>query len=250
MLFILFFNELKYRGIYCIYFFTLNFFLFLFFSKEILFLLVKPLLLVNSESINFTYFIFTDMADIFFLYIEISFIISIFLTIPKILIQVYIFLIQGLYKYEKNIIIFITVFTISLSFCLTFFLYLYIIPFIWVFFINFELTSNESLFGVYYEPKIKDYITFYIMINKSIILALLFLPNLVFLLVLLKSDFIYVFFKYRKLVILLIFIIGGIFSPPDIFSQLVIAFFLLILYELILGINLLNEIYLDKSKQN
>jgi hypothetical protein len=31
---------------------------------------------------------------------------------------------------------------------------------------------------------------------------------------------------------------------------LVIAFFLLILYELILGINLLNEIYLDKSKQN
>jgi Sec-independent protein secretion pathway component TatC len=88
------------------------------------------------------------------------------------------------------------------------------------------------------------------MINKSIILALLFLPNLVFLLILLKSDFIYVFFKYRKLVILLIFIIGGIFSPPDIFSQLVIAFFLLILYELILGINLLNEIYLDKSKQN
>jgi hypothetical protein len=31
---------------------------------------------------------------------------------------------------------------------------------------------------------------------------------------------------------------------------LVIAFFLLILYELILGINLLNEIYLDKPKQN
>merc|ERR1711871_1092755 len=81
MLVSFFFNELKYRIFYCLLFFLCNFLILLLFSKEVLFLLVKPLLLINGND-NFTYFIFTNMTDIFFLYIQISFVISLFLSIP------------------------------------------------------------------------------------------------------------------------------------------------------------------------
>lgn len=247
MLVSFFFNELKYRIFYCLLFFLCNFLILLLFSKEVLFLLVKPLLLINGND-NFTYFIFTNMTDIFFLYIQISFVISLFLSIPFILLQGYFFLVEGLYNYERSTLIFILIFMLVLFICVLFLLYFYIIPFIWVFFINFELTSNESLFGVYYEPKINDYISFYISINQNIILSMLLFPSILFLLIFLNLNTVYSFFKYRRQLILLIFIIGGIFSPPDIFSQVFIASFLLFLYEFVLLINLIHGFYKQNKK--
>jgi len=188
------------------------------------------------------------MTDIFFLYIQISFVISLFLSIPFILLQGYFFLVEGLYNYERSTLIFILIFMLVLFICVLFLLYFYIIPFIWVFFINFELTSNESLFGVYYEPKINDYISFYISINQNIILSMLLFPSILFLLIFLNLNTVYSFFKYRRQLILLIFIIGGIFSPPDIFSQVFIASFLLFLYEFVLLINLIHGFYKQNKK--
>jgi len=100
------------------------------------------------------------MSDVLFIYIKVSLIIALISSIPIIFFQFWFFLIGGLYNYEKNFLFFIFVIFLVLSFILFILFYNYIIPFIWFFFINFELNNSNSLFGVYYEANIMDYVGF------------------------------------------------------------------------------------------
>jgi len=68
MLFFVFFNELKFRFFYCLSFFIVSFFFCFFFSKELIFIFVKPLLDINVKKINFSYFIFTEMSEVIYIY--------------------------------------------------------------------------------------------------------------------------------------------------------------------------------------
>ena len=105
MLFIRYLKELRYRLGYCFISFVCFFIIFLNFSKEILFFLVKPLLFINGSE-HFSYFIFTNMTDVLILYFKISFILSCLCTLPILLIEFWFFLVQGLYNYEKKFFFF------------------------------------------------------------------------------------------------------------------------------------------------
>ena len=236
MLFVDYFKELKLRFIYILISFIFNCFLFFNFSQELLFILIKPLLAINSDK-TFNYFIFTHMSDVLLVYIKIAFFFAIFCMIPVIFLQCLFFLIDGLYNYEKNFFIFVFVILFFLIFYISFLLYFYIIPFIWFFFINFELSLSNFLFGVYYEARITDYIGLIFSIF-FIFISLFILPILmVFLLYfnILKISF---FIRYRKYFFILFFIFGGVFSPPDIISQVILGLFIIFFYEVILFFNL------------
>lgn len=241
MLFTYYLQEVKYRVLYCIGSFLFNFIILLFFSKELLFILVKPLLNINKDE-QFYYFIFTNMSDVLLIYMKIAVILAFILVFPKILVQFLVFLLQGLYNYEKNFLFTLLFLFLGLAYLILFLLYFYTIPIIWAFFLNFELTSVNSLFGVYYEAKINDYISFmfYIFFIFSC-----FLQFPVFMIFFIYFNFLGTgfFIVYRKYFIIIFFILGGLFSPPDIFSQLFISIPVLVLYEIVLFFGLLAQNY-------
>jgi len=244
MLFFYYLNEIKYRVLYFIFSFLFNFFIWLFYSKESLFLIVRPLLNLTKGE-QFSYFIFTNMTDVLFIYIKIALILAFVVALPFLFLQVWFFLVQGLYNYEKNFLGIIFFLFIFLFINLIYFLYTFLIPFIWFFFINFELTSSESLFGMYYEARINDYVDFMFYIFFIFCCFLQFPILMIFLLYFnfLKIDF---FINYRKYFVILFFVLGGLFSPPDILSQIFISCFILIIYEIILFLNLLLQNYIIK----
>lgn len=241
MLFLYYLHEIKYRFYYCIFSYFFNFIISFYYIKEALFISVKPLLNINKNS-EFSYFIFTDMVDVLFVYIKISFIISIVCVIPFIFIQVWFFLLGGLFNYEKFFLFFILIFSVCLFSGVVLFLYNFMIPFIWFFFVNFELTSINSLFGIYYEARINDYIDFMFYIF-FIFCCLLQLPVIMVFLIYYKVVNIKFFIDYRKYFIITMFILGGVFSPPDIFSQLLFSSQVLILFELVIIFVLLFDNY-------
>ena len=242
MLFIYFLNELKYRIGYCFFSFIVNSFVLFFYLKELLFIIVKPLVNINRNN-NFSYFIFTDMLDIFFTYIKIVIVLGFVAIFPLILIQLWFFLVEGLYNYEK---IFLLKFLIFFCCCLAviyFFLYIYLIPLIWLFFINFELTNDNSLFGVYYEAHISDYVNFLFDIF-FIFFCLIQIPVLMIFLLYFNIVKVGFFMAYRKYFIIMFFLLGGVLSPPDIFSQIIISFFILFIYEIVIFFSLLVQNYI------
>lgn len=247
MLFIYYLDEVKYRIFYCCLSFFFNFLGWFLFIKELLFIIVKPLINLN-QSDNFSYFIFTDMLDIFTTYFKIIFLLSLVSIFPVLFIQLWFFLVQGLHKYEKNFLLFFLVLILFFLVVIFLLLYIYLIPSIWLFFVNFELTSDNSLFGVYYEAHISKYVDFLFNIFY-LFFCLMQVP--IFLIFLLYFDFIKVnfFIYYRKYFIIIFFIFGGIFSPPDILSQIFISFFVLFIYEIILFCNLLSKNYINEGKK-
>lgn len=247
MLFNYYLKEFKNRFFYCFLSFSLNFIVWLNFSKEILFLLVKPLLKINGGSF-FSYFIFTNMTDILLLYFKIALIFSFIFTIPILFLELWFFLIEGLYTYEKNFLIFLFVVGFLFLVFVNLFLYKYFIPFIWFFLTNFELNSSNSLFGLYYEARITDYVDFmfYIFFIFSCFLQFPILMIIFLYFGILNVNF---FVKFRKFFYIFFVILGGLLTPPDIFSQLIIFFFVVILYEIILFFGLLFNVYTNEKDQ-
>lgn len=245
MLFIHYLSELRYRLFYCFTFFILNFIICLNFSKESLFFIVKPLLFINGSE-HFSYFIFTNMSDVLVLYFKISFIFGCVFSLPYFFLQFWFFLVQGLYNYEKKNLLIFFFGLFSIYIIVSIFLYKYLIPFIWIFLLNFELNSSNFLFGVYYEARIDDYVNFmfYIFFIFSIVIQVPFFMGFLLYSNLLSTGF---FIKGRKYFFLFFFIIGGFFTPPDLLSQLVISSFLIFLYEIILFFGILSNIYLNET---
>ena len=236
-----YFNELKYRVLYSIFFFILILLVSLNFGKVLIKVLAIPLLKMNYQNLNFTYFIFTDMSELFFLYLELSVIISLLLLIPFLFLHLWLFLIPGLYNYEKSFLFFIFIGILSFSFIIIFSLYFFLIPFVWSFFLSFEI-KEEGGFGVFYEAHIKDYIFFLINILFLFLLGML-IPVIFIIFIYFKIIQVNILVNYRKYFIILIFLISAFITPPDVISQVAVSLPILLFYEFIIFYELLNKSY-------
>jgi len=215
--------ELKKYFLYNILLIFLIFILNFFYFDELLYILLKPLL------VNINYLIFTNLTDIFFIYIKIYFISIFYFYVPLFIFQLNQFLKNGLYLYEQELIKYM-----SFSFLFFFIfnniiIYFFLIPSIWNFFLNFEILSNMDLFNLYFEGKINDY---FLLILKLIININLCL-NIPFILIFLNYFNIIsinLLIKQRKFNFFILLVILTIFSPPDIFSFFFFLIFLYIFY--------------------
>jgi sec-independent protein translocase protein TatC len=231
MVFYSYLNELKLRSFYCGFAFLQIFCICFFFSNEFIFLLVKPFLQIyfNFKG-EYLYFIFTDISEAFLTSLHLSFFLVFFLIFPLFLINLWCFLVPGLFKYENQFFIFfITLFLLLFffGFCLNYF---YILSFIWKFFLSFELTLDQSLYNLHFEAKITEYVflTLYFLVTSGLLFQF---PILILVLLLIQVVSLTFFFKRRKYCFLLILILASIFSPPDILSQALFAIPLFCLYE-------------------
>lgn len=202
-----------------------------YFYKEILlFLLLKPSL-TNSLNFKLFYFIFTDVTEVFSVYLKIiSFIIAqVFLVFS--IFQIFSFFSLALFMKEYLFLIKLLKMSFvvwSFSFLLSSF---FLIPLSWEFFFCFQNIVSSKFIPIHFEPKINEYITFCILLYSISMFYFQILFILVFVISYFNSN-IKIIKKYKKLYYYSFIIFSTLITPPDVFSQIFVGLFLVICYEL------------------
>ena len=230
-------EELKYRFLYILISFIFSFISFYFFLGEITYLIIKPLTLNNSKIHELIY---TDMSEAFFASIKLSISFTIIVIIPIILYHLYFFFLPGMYKKKKNKVFKYIIVSITLMYISLLFVYNFFIPIVWDFFLNYDFNLNNNLFRISFEGKIIEYVNLVTNIFFTFIFCFQF-PLIFFIFLKLKLISTNNLKKYRSLNIVFCFILGALFSPPDVISQILIAIPLCFMYEL----NIIFSLYLS-----
>jgi sec-independent protein translocase protein TatC len=193
-----------------------------------------------NELNNLSYFIFTDVGEIFYVYLQLIIFIANQLTVLMLFYHSLMFFALGLYNSEYNRLqsafkIFIVVWLLSI-----FLLKEFVIPFSWAFFLSFqETSSNLQPTTFFFEARITEYLNYltslyYICLINCQVLALLtvLLNNI--------SEQSKKIKSFRKLFYFVFIIFSTLTTPPDIASQIVMSISLIIMYELLIFIKYLK----------
>ena len=221
--------ELRNRIIYCFLFFIVSFFIAYIFIEDIFSFLTKPF----ANSIDFKEdkrLIFTGLTEVFISYIKLSLLSALIISFPYLIYQIWIFVAPGLLKKEKKII-FPFLFLIPVMFIFGFtFLYYFVIPLAWDFFVSFDTFIDKQSLKVELEPKVNEYLSLTLKLAFAFGFAFQ-LPLIIFLFSILGLTTTNELQKKRKYVIVIIFLVAAIITPPDIISQIALAIPILVLYE-------------------
>lgn len=222
-----YFLELKIRFIFL--FITWLFVILVgYYYKEILlFLLLEPDLF-NSFNISFPYyFIFTNVFEIFSVYIKLILFISLQILILYFIYHFFIFLSSGLFSseyYYLNCILKLITFVWLLSIFLSKYVF---IPLTWNFFLSFKNLNSITL---HFEAKLNEYLMFYISFYYWCIFYCQIFTFLLFFLNYMNKN-LSTIKKFRKIYYYFFVLFSTLISPPDVLSQFVISFILIFLYE-------------------
>ena len=193
-------------------------------------------------------FIFNNIFEVFITYCSLSLYSSCFFNIPLILYFSYSFIKSGLFKFEKDLLLFFfKLFLFLLVFSLLF-SYFIILPCLLFFLLSFDLITNTSFLFMRMEIKLYDYIGFLSKYMLFYCFVVFQVPALFFLIMVLKFPSFSYIIKKRKFLILISLILGCLFSSPDVLSLFVVSapfffFFEVFIFFLFLRNNYKNILY-------
>ncbi len=194
-------------------------------GKTLIHFFQAPILSVLPEGASLTMIKVTEM---FFVEVKVSFIAALIVATPFILYQLWLFIAPGLYMHERRYIYSFVVFATILFLIGAAFAYFIVFPFGFKFFLSYVQDNNYEVIATL---SMSEYINF--VMQLVIAFGVVFeLPAIVFLLAKVGIINEEMLIKYRRYAIVVIFILAAILTPPDPFSQLVMAFPLVILYQL------------------
>ena len=216
-----------------------------FFAENIYGFLVEPYAeAVKDDEVN-RRLIFTALQETFITYLKVAFFAAMFISSPIILIQIWKFIAPGLYKNEKRALLPYLIATPTLFLLGGMLVYYLVMPLMIKFFLSFETSAQINSLSIQLEPKVNEYL--------SLIMKLIFAFGISFQLPVLLSLLARVGFvdskylkKRRKYVIIIIFAVAAILTPPDPITQIGLGIPLLILYEL----SILSVKLMEKKKNN
>ena len=222
--------ELRSRLIKIMIMVIISFIFFYIFADNIYNFLVKPYANVVEGEIG-RRLIFTALHETFFTYIRVALFASIFVSLPFLLIQLWIFIAPGLYKNEKKVVLPYLIATPLLFILGSALVYYLIMPLAIKFFLSFESSGISTNLPIQLEAKVNEYLSlvmklifaFGISFQLPVVLSLLARVGVV------DSEFLK---KRRKYVVVIIFAAAALLTPPDPITQIGLAIPLLILYEL------------------
>lgn len=190
------------------------------FAKQLFEILMEPMVNVLQTS----NFIYTYPPEAFFTYLKISLVAGVFLTSPYLFYQMWQFVAPGLYDEERKWLVPISFFSALFFVSGALFGYFVVFPF------GFEFFASFATENIVFTPKLSEYLGF--------ALKLLFAFGFVFELPL------FIFFlaklglvnykglrRFQKYAVLMSFVASAILTPPDVFTQTLMAGPLILLYE-------------------
>jgi len=224
-------GELRNRLIKSFLFFIIAFIICYIYSEQIYSFLVQPYSTAIIENNLDRRLIFTALHEAFLTYLKVAFFASIFITSPIFLTQLWKFVAPGLYKVEKSALLPYLIATPLLFIFGGFLVYYLIMPLAIKFFLSFESPAEIGSIAIQLEAKVNEYL--------SLIMRLIFAFGISFQLPVILSllarvgvvDSHYLKTR-RKFVVVIIFAVAAILTPPDPITQIGLALPLLILYEL------------------
>ena len=236
--------ELRSRLIKTMIMITVLFVIFYFFADSIYNFLVQPY--ANAvEGEKGRRLIFTALHETFFTYIKVALFASLFISLPFLLIQLWIFVAPGLYKNEKNVVVPYLLATPILFILGSALVYYLIMPLAIKFFLSFESIGGNGVLPIQLEAKVNEYL--------SLIMRLILAFGLCFQLPVALTLMARVGFvsseglrKNRKYVIVGVFAVAAILTPPDPISQIGLGIPILFLYEL----SIFAVSFIEKRKNN
>ncbi len=192
------------------------------FANQIYSFLAEPLLKHLPESSTM---VAIDVASPFLTPFKLVMLLAIVLTIPWILYQLWAFIAPGLYKHEKRLVMPLLVSSSILFYLGMVFAYFVVFPLVFGFFT--KVTPD----GVAVMTDISRYLDF---VTKMFIAfgAAFEVPVLTFVLVMTGVTTVEALSAARSYVIVAAFVVGMLLTPPDVISQLLLAFPVWLLFEL------------------
>ena len=237
------FIELRARLLNSLIFIFIIFIVSYLFAEQIYNFLVEPYANAVKDDQISRRLIFTALHETFITYVKVAFFAAIFLGSPVLLIQIYKFIAPGLYKNEKKAILPYLISTPILFLLGGFLVYYLVMPLAIKFFLSFETLGSNSNLPIQLEAKVNEYL--------SLIMRLIFafgisfqLPVLLNLLArigIVNSNYLR---TRRRYVIVIIFAMAAVLTPPDPITQVGLAIPLLLLYEL----SILTVRFTEKKK--
>ena len=194
----------------------------LWFSSELYDLLAAPLMRSLPEGSRM---IATGVISPFVIPMKIGFFAAFVVALPFILYQVWAFVAPGLYSHEKRLarplVVSSTVlFLIGMAFC-----YYFVFGQVFTFIAGFAPKS------ITVAPDIEAYFNF--VLGMFLAFGLAFeLPVVVFVLVLTRLVTVEQLREWRGYVVVAIFVVAAVVTPPDVVSQLALAIPMCLLYEI------------------
>ena len=192
------------------------------FAKDIYALLAQPLLRVLPHGSTM---IATDVTGTFLVPMKVAALVAFLVALPYVLWQAWAFVAPGLYQHEKRLVL-----PVLVSSCLFFalgmsFAYFFVFP------VAFGFFAGYTPVGVQMMTDIDKYLSF--VLTMFIAFGLTFeTPVVVVVLVRMRVVSLDKLKSIRPYVIVGAFVIGAIFTPPDVISQCLLALPLWLLYEL------------------
>lgn len=203
------------------------------FAAEIYEFLVRPLAHV-TEGEN-RRLIYTGLTEAFITYIKLALWTGCFVAFPIIATQIWMFVAPGLYKNERRAFLPFLIATPVFFLIGAAVAYYFVFPMAWKFFLSFEIPATAGGLPVQLEARVSEYLS----LSMTVIFAFGIAFELPVILVLLTRVGLLSSAKlstFRRYAIVLIFIVAAVITPPDVISQLSLAFPLMLLYEMsILG---------------
>ena len=223
--------ELRKRLILILVGILITFFILSPFANTIYQYLSTPLLTYLPHN---TQLIATDVTSPFFVPLKLTVILSIVISLPNTIFQVWQFIAPGLYRNEKrliftSIICGILLFIMGILFC-----YFIVLPSLFSFIGKIKADNIKMLTDI---GKYLDFI-----LELFLVFALTFqMPLIIYFFLHFEIVSLSKMVGFRKYMFVLCFIIAAIITPPDVISQILLAVPLYLLYELGILISKLNK---------
>ena len=193
-----------------------------FWAKDIYALLAKPLLAALPQGGQM---IATDVVGVFLVPVKVTGMVSIMIVMPYLLFQLWAFVAPGLYAHEKKLVVPLVVTSSLLFLAGMSFAYFLVFP------VVFKFMASIAPEGVAWMTDIDKYLSF--VLTMFIAFGITFeVPVAVVLLVKMGVISVEKLKDIRPYVVVGAFVVGAVLTPPDVVSQLMLAFPLWLLYEI------------------
>lgn len=210
------------------------------YKETLLFLFTQPNLAYSNEMVF--YFIFTDVKEIFSVYVQLIFFIGNQILFLYIIFHSIAFISLGLYAseyYYLKLIFYSSIFFWCFSIVI---LNKVLLPISWNFFLSFQFFTNLDSLNLHFEAKLNEYLNFYILFYQICTLYCQLFVGLLFFFEFIGVN-LNVIRNFRKIFYYFFIFFSTLITPPDVISQILFSISLILVYELIMFLKLLiNDI--------